>query len=104
MRKLASGAAALLVLSLASTQLGFAAGSPTGSGGQNPPPKADADGDGIFDDPQARLAGPSGSYSKDDLVVAVIDTGIDPNHLDLDEGKVLAFKDYVNGRTVPYDD
>lgn len=44
------------------------------------------------------------SFSRDDLVVAVIDTGIDATHLDLDEGKVIAFKDWVNGRTTPYDD
>lgn len=42
-------------------------------------------------------------YSKDDLVAAVIDTGIDPNHLDLNDGKVIAFKDYVGGKTDPYD-
>jgi len=48
---------------------------------------------------QARLDVPSAdgnadglaSYSKNDLVAAVIDTGIDASHLDLDEGKVLAF-------------
>ncbi|MBO8171648.1 MAG: S8 family serine peptidase [Bacillaceae bacterium] len=44
------------------------------------------------------------SYSKDDMVIAVIDTGIDPNHVDLDEGKIIGWKDYVNGRTSPYDD
>ncbi len=44
------------------------------------------------------------SYSKDDYVVAVIDTGIDDSHVDLDEGKVLGWKDYVNGQTNPYDD
>jgi serine protease AprX len=33
------------------------------------------------------------SYSKGDLVAAVLDTGIDANHRDLDEGKVLAFAD-----------
>ena len=44
------------------------------------------------------------AYSKDDLVAAVIDTGIHAGHLDLDEGKVLAFKDFVNARTAPYDD
>ena len=36
------------------------------------------------------------SYSTTDLVAAVIDTGIDANHIDLDEGKVLAFRDFVN--------
>jgi len=44
------------------------------------------------------------SYSKDDVVVAVIDTGIDAAHVDLDGGKVLAFKDFVNNRTAAYDD
>ncbi len=44
------------------------------------------------------------TYSRDDLVAAVIDTGIDPNHLDLDGGKVIAFADLVNGRTAAYDD
>jgi serine protease AprX len=62
---------------------------------------------------QARLEAPAldgdgdgnpGSYSKKDMVAAVIDTGIDATHLDLDGGKVLAFKDYVNGKTTPYDD
>ena len=44
------------------------------------------------------------SYSTNDIVVAVIDTGIDAQHVDLDGGKVLAFVDYVNGKTTPYDD
>jgi serine protease AprX len=48
--------------------------------------------------------GNAATYSKNDLVAAVIDTGIDTGHLDLDEGKVLAFKDFVNGRTTAYDD
>jgi serine protease AprX len=56
-------------------------------------PGLDGDGDG-----DARR------YSPRDLVAAVIDTGIDPNHLDLDGGKVLAFADLVNGRTTAYDD
>jgi serine protease AprX len=43
-------------------------------------------------------------YSEDDLVAAVIDTGIDAAHQDLDEGKVIGFKDFVNGATTPYDD
>ena len=44
------------------------------------------------------------AYSTGDLVAAVIDTGIDAGHQDLDEGKVLAFRDFVNGQTSPYDD
>jgi len=48
--------------------------------------------------------GAARTYSGADLVAAVIDTGIDAGHVDLDGGKVLAFKDLVNGRTTPYDD
>ena len=46
----------------------------------------------------------SSTYSKDDIVIAVIDTGIDASHVDLDEGKVIGWKDFVNGKTSPYDD
>ncbi|WDV46696.1 S8 family serine peptidase [Clostridiaceae bacterium M8S5] len=46
----------------------------------------------------------SSSYSKDDVVVAVIDTGIDGNHVDLDGGKIIGWKDFVNNQTSPYDD
>lgn len=44
------------------------------------------------------------SYSKDDIVVAVIDTGIDAGHVDLDNGKVIGWKDFVNNQSSPYDD
>ena len=44
------------------------------------------------------------AYSKDDLVAAVLDTGIDRTHADLDGGKVIGWKDFVNGSTIPYDD
>jgi serine protease AprX len=44
------------------------------------------------------------TYSKDDVVVAVIDTGICANHQDLDSGKVIGWKDYVNNQAAPYDD
>jgi serine protease AprX len=44
------------------------------------------------------------TYSKDDIVIAIIDTGIDPNHVDLDGGKIIGWKDFVNGKTTPYDD
>jgi serine protease AprX len=50
------------------------------------------------------LDGNPGAYTPSDLVAAVVDSGIDANHLDLDGGKVVAFTDLVNGRTVPYDD
>ena len=42
-------------------------------------------------------------YGKGDLVTAVIDTGIDPDEPAL-AGKVIGFKDFVNGQTEPYDD
>jgi serine protease AprX len=48
--------------------------------------------------------GSPGLHSAGDLVAAVIDTGIHASHLDLDEGKVIGFKDLVNGRTEAYDD
>lgn len=44
------------------------------------------------------------TYTKDDIVIAIIDTGIHASHYDLDGGKVIGWKDFVNGRTTPYDD
>ncbi|MGE5629526.1 MAG: S8 family serine peptidase [Caulobacteraceae bacterium] len=44
------------------------------------------------------------SYSPGDIVVAVIDTGIDTGHVDLDGGKVIGWMDFINGQTSPYDD
>ena len=50
----------------------------------------------------------SASYSTTDLVAAVVDTGIDSTHVDLDQGKVLAFADCVSDAAcplvAPYDD
>lgn len=43
-------------------------------------------------------------YSKDDLVAAVIDSGIDTTMADVPPAKVLAFKDLVGGKSDPYDD
>lgn len=44
------------------------------------------------------------SYSKDDVVIAIVDTGIDGNHVDLDGGKIIGWKDFVNpSTTAPYD-
>lgn len=37
------------------------------------------------------------------VVVAVIDTGVDANHYEL-KGKVVGWRDFVNGRPQPYDD
>lgn len=42
-------------------------------------------------------------YTTGDVVVAVIDTGIDPGHADL-ANKVIGWSDWVNGRPTPYDD
>jgi serine protease AprX len=52
--------------------------------------------------------GDPGTYSPGDLVAAVIDTGIDAKHVDLDEGKVLAFVNCAGHdpceTTDPFDD
>jgi len=37
-------------------------------------------------------------------VIAIIDTGIDDSHQDLDQGKVIGWKDFVNNQPSPYDD
>jgi serine protease AprX len=42
-------------------------------------------------------------YSKTDATIAIIDSGIDPNHVDL-KGKIIGWKDFVNNRSTPYDD
>lgn len=42
-------------------------------------------------------------YTSQDVVIAIIDTGINAAHPDL-RGKVLFWKDFVNGRSTPYDD
>jgi serine protease AprX len=39
----------------------------------------------------------------DGTVVALLDTGADPNHEAL-QGKIIAFKDFVNNQSTPYDD
>jgi serine protease AprX len=44
------------------------------------------------------------TYTNNDIVIAVIDTGIHRSHKDLDSGKIIGWKDYVKGRTSPYDD
>ena len=46
-------------------------------------------------------------YSKDDMVAAVLDTGIDAGHVDLDEGKVIGFVQCLESPCAahsPYDD
>jgi len=44
------------------------------------------------------------SFSRTDVVACVIDTGVDSSHIDLDQGQVIGWKDFVNGRSTPYDD
>jgi serine protease AprX len=41
--------------------------------------------------------------SGEGVTVALVDTGADPNHESL-SGRILAFKDFVNNQTLPYDD
>lgn len=48
--------------------------------------------------------GNASSYSSNDIVIAIIDTGIDPNHRDLNNGKIIGWRDFINGRSTPYDD
>ncbi|CAD5244978.1 S8 family serine peptidase [Thermococcus camini] len=42
-------------------------------------------------------------YDGSGITIAIIDTGIDASHPDL-QGKVIGWVDYVNGKTTPYDD
>ena len=46
------------------------------------------------------------AYSAADIVVAILDTGIDTGHLDLDGGKVIAWQDFTtpNPQQTPYDE
>ncbi len=50
------------------------------------------------------LDGDETSYSKNDIVICVVDTGIDRNHVDLDDGKIIGWYDAVSGKTKAYDD
>jgi serine protease AprX len=59
--------------------------------------RTDFDVDGDMDGDATR-------YTKDDVVITILDTGIDSLHMDLDGGKVIAWKDFVNNKPAPYDD
>jgi serine protease AprX len=59
--------------------------------------KARADVPGLDGDTDGNPA----AYSRRDLVVAVVDSGIDATHPQLDDGKVLAFVDCSHHRTAP---
>lgn len=61
-----------------------------------------SDWDGDMDDSQT-------TYSKDDIVIAVLDTGIYPDHQDLDGGKIIGWVDLIGDfwgikYDFPYDD
>jgi serine protease AprX len=43
-------------------------------------------------------------YTGKGIKVAVIDTGVDGSHADLNGNKIVGWVDYVNGKTSPYDD
>jgi serine protease AprX len=43
-------------------------------------------------------------YSARDHTIAILDTGIDGAHQDFRAGKIIAWQDFVNKRTAPYDD
>lgn len=44
------------------------------------------------------------TYTKDDIVIAIVDTGIDISHVDLDDGKVIGWKDFTGPQKAdPYD-
>lgn len=61
----------------------------------------DAAGDHDYGVQEARVATPG--LDGAGVGLCVVDTGIDPNHEQLD-GRVVGWKDWVNGRAAPYDD
>jgi serine protease AprX len=65
----------------------------------------DASGDLDYGVTAARESGAAGdgALDGDGVGICMIDTGIDPDHEQL-AGRVVGWKDWVNGRTTPYDD
>jgi serine protease AprX len=47
--------------------------------------------------------GQPNKYSKTDATIAILDSGIDPNHVDL-KGKIIGWKDFINNLSPAYDD
>jgi serine protease AprX len=43
-------------------------------------------------------------YDGEGVIVGIVDSGIDPEHPDLDHINITAWKDFVNARAEPYDD
>lgn len=52
---------------------------------------------------RAAYSGGDGTLDGDGVGICVIDTGIDPNHEQL-AGRVVGWRDWVNGQASPYDD
>jgi serine protease AprX len=48
--------------------------------------------------------GNANTFSAADIVIAIVDTGLDPQHPDLANNKVIASADFINNRTGAYDD
>jgi serine protease AprX len=44
------------------------------------------------------------SFTPADNTIAIVDTGIDSGHVELNGGKVIGWVDFVNNRATPYDD
>src|SRR5437899_2964375 len=44
------------------------------------------------------------TYSSQDMVIAIVDTGIDGSHSDFASGKIIGWKDFVGNKSQPYDD
>ncbi len=65
----------------------------------------DASGEADYGVTVARASGAAsdGALDGDGVGICVVDTGVDPNHEQL-AGKVVGWRDWVNGRPGPYDD
>ncbi len=75
---------------------------------------------GIYEDQKLKVLASPGNYSSpsrgiddprkghnlkgDGVTVALLDTGADPQHESIKGQKIIAFKDFVNNQTSPYDD